>query len=208
MQLNLPELLLQQEGEKLDFKQRISSAEKIAKTLCAFANTSGGILLVGIKDDRTITGIDPEEEKWVLDQAAHEYCHPPVSLTYEELEDPEGHSILKVSVLESKTKPHSCRSRQGNWQVYVRQRDKSVPAGKQLINNLEKGKVQPIPINLPYSQHELGVLQFIALHERITVKQLMALLNFSRRRAEKLLYNMSLKGMIRCFEHEKEEFYA
>lgn len=208
MQLNLPELLQQHEGEKLDFKQRISRPEKIAKTLCAFANTRGGVLLVGIKDDRTITGIDPEEEKWVLEQAANDYCNPPVPLNYEEQEDAEGHTILIVTIFESEEKPHSCRSLQGSWQVYVRHRDKSIPAGKQLIRSMEKGTYHQVPLNHVYNQQEHGVMQFIETHERITIKQLMGLLNFSKRRAEKLLHDMSLKGMVRCFEHEKENFYA
>lgn len=208
MQLNLPELLQQQEGEMLDFKQRISSPEKIARTLCAFANTRGGVLLVGIKDDRTITGIDPEEEKWVLEQAANDYCNPPVPLYFEELEDAEGHTILVVNIWESNEKPHSCRSRQGIWQVYVRHRDKSIPAGKQLISSMEKGTIPVLPDKPAYSRHEQGVMDFIERHERITVKQLMALLNFSKRRAEKLLHSMTLKGMLRCFEHENDNFYA
>src|SRR3546814_2454449 len=46
-------LILQGEGEQLDFKNRISNCAKIAKTLVAFANTKGGKLLVGVADDRS-----------------------------------------------------------------------------------------------------------------------------------------------------------
>lgn len=127
MQLNLPEILRQSEGEQLDYKQRITSLEKIARTLCAFANTSGGMLLVGIKDDRTITGVDPEEEKFMLDLAATDYCLPAIPLRYEELEDEEDHIVLVVHVAKSAVKPHSCRNQQGQWQVYLRHNDKSIP---------------------------------------------------------------------------------
>lgn len=41
------------EGEHIhqDFKFAISDARKIAKSLSAFANTEGGRLLVGVKDN-------------------------------------------------------------------------------------------------------------------------------------------------------------
>jgi predicted HTH transcriptional regulator len=48
------------EGQHLDFKQHISSAEKIARTLVAFANSGGGQLLVGVDDQGEIVGVDPE----------------------------------------------------------------------------------------------------------------------------------------------------
>ena len=208
MQKNLPELLRRKEGEQLDFKQRINSFEKIARTICAFANTKGGLILVGIKDDRTVTGIDPEEEKYMLEHAAGDYCEPQILLNFEELEDDDGRIVLIVEVEESSVKPHRCLNKHGEWQVYVRQRDKSVPAGKQAIRRLEKGTDSEPMEPTVLSMHEQGVLQFVELHERITVKQLMILLNFSKRRAERLLLEMVDRGMLRQFEHEHEMFFA
>ena len=43
------------EGEQLDFKLDIPSNEKIAKVICAFANTSGGNIIFGAKYDDKIT---------------------------------------------------------------------------------------------------------------------------------------------------------
>ena len=45
------------ESETLDFKQTISDASKIAKTLVAFANNKGGTLLIGVRDNGSISGI-------------------------------------------------------------------------------------------------------------------------------------------------------
>ncbi len=39
------------EHQTQDFKFRIDSSQKIAKTLSAFANTDGGSLLIGVKDN-------------------------------------------------------------------------------------------------------------------------------------------------------------
>ena len=52
------------EGEHVhqDFKFEISDARKIAKSISAFANTEGGRLLVGVKDNGKIAGVRSEEE--------------------------------------------------------------------------------------------------------------------------------------------------
>lgn len=70
------------EGEHVcqDFKFAISDARKIAKSLSAFANTQGGRLLVGVKDNGKIAGVRSEEEIYMIDAAAQMYCQPPVKL--------------------------------------------------------------------------------------------------------------------------------
>ncbi|MDA9964009.1 ATP-binding protein, partial [Schleiferiaceae bacterium] len=50
-QNNLYTLISEGEHGEQDFKYRITDARKIARTLSAFANTSGGRLLVGVRDN-------------------------------------------------------------------------------------------------------------------------------------------------------------
>ncbi|WP_017731692.1 ATP-binding protein [Nafulsella turpanensis] len=206
MQHNLADLLKQREGESLDFKQKISSCDKIAKTLCSFANTNGGIILVGVRDDRTVSGIDPEEEKFMLEQAALHFCQPPIKLQYEEVEDEDERTVLIVMVAQSMEKPHASLNKGGAWQVYTRLNDKSLPAGKHSIRQMEK---QPLIPSAPHlNKNENAILSYLKEHEKITAKELAHLINFSRRRAERLLTDMSGRGLIRLFEHEQENYYA
>ena len=46
----LEELLIKEERKTLEFKQSTQSLQKIIQTVIAFANTSGGMVLIGIKD--------------------------------------------------------------------------------------------------------------------------------------------------------------
>ena len=73
-------IIQEKEGNQLDFKQKVTSKEKIAKTLAAFANTTGGLILIGLSDQRKIIGIDPEEEQYMIDSANEEFLIPRVSL--------------------------------------------------------------------------------------------------------------------------------
>ncbi len=209
MQQILADLLKQGEGETLDFKQKITSCDKIAKTLCSFANTEGGIILVGVKDDRSITGIDPEEEKYMLEQAAQHYCQPAIPLNFEEIEDEEERIVLKVLVAPSSEKPHASLTKSGEWQVYIRQRDKSLPAGKHMIRQLRKGgATKPTAPPAIVDQNEKKLMEYLKINERVTVATLASLLNFSKRRAQRLLLSMVQKGHIRLFEHEREDYFA
>ena len=55
-------LIEQGEHQQLDFKFEVSDSKKIARTLSAFANTDGGRLLIGVKDNGAISGVRSEEE--------------------------------------------------------------------------------------------------------------------------------------------------
>jgi ATP-dependent DNA helicase RecG len=56
--MRLEELLQQPENETLDFKLDLSSLDKVVKDVCAFANTVGGTLVIGVDDDRQVVGLD------------------------------------------------------------------------------------------------------------------------------------------------------
>ncbi len=57
----LKALIKQGEGYHLEFKQSIpSKASDLAEEICAFANAAGGILLIGVDDKGTITGVELE----------------------------------------------------------------------------------------------------------------------------------------------------
>jgi predicted HTH transcriptional regulator len=50
-------LIKQGEHQQLDFKFEITDSKKIARSLVAFANTDGGKLLIGVKDNGAIAGV-------------------------------------------------------------------------------------------------------------------------------------------------------
>jgi predicted HTH transcriptional regulator len=61
---------------------------------------------------------------------------------------------------------------------------------------------------IEYSSKEKALLEYLEEKERITVKQYCDLLNLSRRRAQRILVNLVLSGVIRVHTTEKEEFYT
>lgn len=201
----LQRLILLGENDTVDFKQRVTQPEKIARTLVSFANTRGGIILIGVKDNGTISGVDPEEEKHTLQQAADFYCDPPVQVRYEEVEE-DSKTILKVIVPESKVKPHFAKVKEDDWRGFVRVKDTSVQTSKMVNKALEQEPVQFE--RLPLDRHENAVLGYLEVSPRITLKQYMKLANLSERRAYRTLVKLVIHGYLRLHDKEKEEYYT
>ena len=55
--MNISEMLIRPKGKTLEFKRDISSLKPILKILVAFANTAGGILIIGRESDGTVHGV-------------------------------------------------------------------------------------------------------------------------------------------------------
>lgn len=125
---HINQLIINGEGLQLDFKHTISDAYKIAKTICAFANTKGGTLLVGVRDNKTIAGVKSEEEKYMIEMAAQLYCVPPIDLKFTE-HVLEKKIILEVTIDESHNKPVFALDSEKKQIVYIRQEDQTFKAG-------------------------------------------------------------------------------
>src|SRR5690606_9034024 len=123
-----------------DFKLRVDDSRKIARTMTAFANTKGGRLLIGVKDNGKIAGIDPTEEFHIIDAAAEMHCKPKVPFTTQVWQ--EGHKlVLQVNVEPSSQKPHRSPDEEGKWVTYVRVDDHTLIANKILVrvwNKMQK----------------------------------------------------------------------
>jgi len=122
MSLYIRNLIGQGEHQQQDFKQRIDDSQKIAKTLVAFANTSGGRILIGIKDNGNIAGIEPEEEYHMIQGASDLYCKPYVEFTSKVFKI-ENKAVLEITVLKSEEKPHFAKMDDGKWKAYIRKSD-------------------------------------------------------------------------------------
>ena len=190
----------------LDYKQEITSANKIAKTMVSFANHRGGTLLVGVRDNRTIAGIRTEDEKYMLDLAASFYCKPEIPL--EIIEHAIGDKlILECVVPEGDDKPYSAKGDDGKWWVYVRNKDKSLLASKIVVDVLRRQASNKGTL-IQYGKNEEMLLKYLEENERVTLMEFKKMVNISRWRASKILVNLISAGVIRNHTHEKMEFYT
>lgn len=131
-------LISSKESKTLDFKQKVTSKEKIARTIAAMANTEGGYILIGLSDQKKIIGIDPEEEKFMIESANEVYCTPRVSLSCEpfvwqdsesEKKSKEEIYLLLVTIKKSEGPQIFTSDKKGNRKLFIRVDDqtRSIP---------------------------------------------------------------------------------
>jgi len=109
--MKIEELLRRPEGKTLEFKQDLSSPKNILKTVTAFANTAGGIVLIGIEDDsKAVLGVEnPLDEEERLCSLITDSIEPRLAPNVE-LVNWKGRSLLLVEVYPSALRPHWLKS--------------------------------------------------------------------------------------------------
>lgn len=100
----LERLISEGEHQQQDFKYKVQDAVKLAKSVSAFANTDGGRLLIGVRDDGHMSGVRSEEEIYMMHQAAYRYCRPASSIKFDTYHV-EGRTIVVATVPPSDKRP-------------------------------------------------------------------------------------------------------
>jgi predicted HTH transcriptional regulator len=205
-----------EEGENLqiEFKQRFSDHDKIAKEIIALANTKGGVIIFGIDDNGKTYGVESEKEIFeLIKETVNNYCEPKVEykIFYVELDHKE---IVVLEIVESKNKPHRIQDFKNQLdvneaQVYVRVNDKSVPAGKEMIKILQTYARQIHLKNYSIGKNEKIVFDFLKVNDFISAKQLSQMANLSSRRASRTLINLVRANILAIHTKDNgETFYS
>ena len=94
-------LIQEGEGTTLEFKESLSSS--FARELVALANTIGGKILLGVRDDGTVIGVHDSNTLRSRIQDIARNCDPPVKVLAEPVNE-----VFAVHVRESDAKPVQC----------------------------------------------------------------------------------------------------
>lgn len=123
----LQSLIKEGEHQQQDFKYRVSDAMKLAKSVSAFANTDGGRLLIGVRDDGHMSGVRSEEEIYMMHQAAYRYCRPEASIKFDTYHI-EGRTIVVATIPPSDKRPICVVQEDGKPRAYIRITDENIAA--------------------------------------------------------------------------------
>ena len=183
----LLKLILQGEHQTQDFKYCISDSRKIARSLVAFANTDGGRLLIGVKDNGNIAGVRSEEEYYMVEAAARIYSKPMIEFTTKQ-HFIDGKTVLEVMIKPSPDKPHYAVDENGKWWAYFRKDDENRLANKVMLEVWKKQKsTDGIMIN--YSDSEKILLDYLENHEKISVSKFARIAHLTYKQAEQIIIN-------------------
>ncbi|MBR5147314.1 MAG: ATP-binding protein [Bacteroidales bacterium] len=202
----IQKLIEEGEHQMLDFKFEISDSKKIARTLVAFANTDGGRLLIGVKDNGSISGIRSEEEKYMIQTAAEMYCQPVVDFEAKEW-NVNGKTVLEVIVPKSKYHKHRAPDHNNLYKVYTRVKDQNILADGILLK-IWKYQNNKQNIRVTFSDAEMFLLKYLNENERITIKEFVQKAEINRREAERIIVNFTVINMLKYEITEKEVYFT
>ena len=120
-------LIHEGEHQQQDFKYQVTDACKLAKSVSAFANTDGGRLLIGVRDDGHLSGVRSEEEIFMMHQAAYKFCKPEPSIKFDTYHA-EGRTIVIATVPPSAKRPVCALNEDGLMRAYIRIKDENIVA--------------------------------------------------------------------------------
>lgn len=202
---HIKKLISEGEHQQLDFKFEISDAAKIARSLVAFANTDGGKLLIGVKDNGVMRGIRSDEEKYMLENAAQSYCQPEVEFTTKEwaIDDK---VILEVDIPYSKKHIHKAPDNEGNYKAYVRVKDQNLLANGVLMKVWTKRKKNQ-KIRFVYSIPVQEVLFYLRENPFITIGIAKEISGLNKYKTEHLLSDLILLEVIELELSATDEIY-
>ncbi|MFA8298624.1 MAG: helix-turn-helix domain-containing protein [Hyphomicrobiales bacterium] len=198
-------LIAEGEHQRQDFKFQISDSKKIARTLVAFANTDGGKLLIGVKDNGVVAGIRSAEEMYMIEAAGDMYCRPKVETTIKEW-NIDGKMVLEVDVKRS-NELHSAPSKEGKYMVFVRVKDQNIMANAVLVEARRK-KNSKYGVSISYNETQQTLMSYLNDHEEITLNEFASLTSISRYKAKRILVDLLATNIIEIHLTENSATYS
>ena len=198
-------LIAEGEHQQQDFKFEISDARKIAKSLSAFANTKGGRLLIGVKDNGRIAGVRSEEEVYMIEAAAQLYCSPEVNYSLQTY-IVEGRQVLLVTIEETPHKPVYAKDETGKPLAYLRIKDENILATTIHLRVWQQSD-SPRGELICYTEREQLLLDLLEQGQLISLNRYCRQAHISRRAAEHLLAKFVRYDIVEpVFENHKFYF--
>lgn len=187
-------LIEQGEHQEQDFKYEISSISKIARSLSAFANTDGGRLLVGVKDNGKIAGVRTDEEYYMIEAAASNYCTPEAEVLMEVVRA-EGKCVLVATVARAGKRPVFAREEDGTRRAYVRIHDENIVATPVHLS-VWRAENSGSGTLMAFTEREQRLLNVLAEGEGMSLNRFCRLSGLERRKAVALLAHFVRFGLV------------
>ena len=201
----LQNMILEGKHQTQEFELAISDSKMIARSFSAFANTDGGRILLGVKNDGTIAGVEPDEELEEVETAAQVHCKPKVRFEMRKWES-EGKTVLEITIPKSTRKSHSAPDEDGDQRFYIRVKHQNLLANHILIEVWKKEKQGGSGLlKIKYNENKL--LNYLNLHHQITFSKFCGMANISPRKAEKILINLVYMKVLKMVFTDQQVFY-
>ncbi len=190
-------LIKEGEHQLLDFKFEISDSRKIAKTLVAFSNTDGGILLIGVKDNGKIAGVRTDEEFYMVQAAAGMYCKPEIAFESKRWVV-KGKTVLEVTISKGADYPYFAQTEPNKWLAYIRVKDENILASAVHLK-VWKNKIHDKGILMEYGDKVKKLMEYLETNPSISISKFCRTAFLPKNAAENILADLIYFGLIEIF---------
>jgi len=203
-QNDLYALIREGEHSEQDFKYRISDARKIARTLSAFANTTGGRLLVGVRDNGSIAGVKDEDDIYMLESASEVFLKPALKLEVWAHEI-EGKNVWEIEITEGKEKPYQVDEIDG-LKAYYRDNDQNFVANAVLKEVWKQDRLKESKHPVAFTEKEQRLIQYLKDYEEVSVSKAAKVMQLHRSKAIEILARLIRWEVINWTNETQEGF--
>lgn len=205
----LKDLVKRGEGERIEFKLKSNHPEKIIREVVAFANTSGGKLILGVSDDLEIKGLKyVDEDEYIITKNIEKYIYPLVDYSIEKIRVEGERAVLIYTIKSSPMKPHflDLTGNPDERKVYVRHEDKSIQASKE-VREILKGQSKSKGFKFNFGDKERLLMEYLDVHKKVTLNRFSEIAEIKKKVASRTLILLVLAGVLKVIPHEIEDYY-
>lgn len=194
--------IAQGEGRTIEFKLRPTAPEKMAVECAALANSGGGHLLVGVRDNREIAGCSlTGAARAELVERIQSLTQPPVPVRSEVCRI-DGRRVVVLTVDGALSPPYTVATRTGRRRP-VRAGECNREASDLMVRGLSNAARGRHDESLPVRVREL-----VRRQGRFSVAEYAHCCNFSMRRAHRELVRLVKEGRLTHWVDGPHEYYC
>lgn len=188
-------LVAEGEHEQQDFKFMISDARKIARSVSAFANNSGGRLLIGVKDNGVVAGVRNEEDVYVVEQAAGRYCEPPQQVEFKAYRVDAAVTVIVASIARAQSRPVSVIEEDGRRRAYYRVADENIAAHPLMVEAWKHAEADGGGVVMTLTGLESDLLRLVE-GRLLDLREVAVGLHIAESRARSLIVRLAVVGLV------------
>ena len=187
-------LIEQGEHQQQDFKFEVSDSKKIARSLSAFANTDGGRLLIGVKDNGVIAGVRSDEEYYMIEAASKMYTRPEVPFSAKRW-NVNGKTVLEIDIAPSEDRPHTAPDKDDKFKAYIRVADENMLANEVIMQAWTKAKASEGTL-LKISKPVEILFSWLDEHSHVSIRQFCRIAHINYYTARNIMSDLMAMGMM------------
>ncbi len=187
-------MIAEGEHRKQDFKSCINDSRKIARSMVAFANTDGGRLLLGVRDNGSVAGVWSDEEYYMAEAEAKLFSKPPIDIQTRQWTI-EGKTVLEIAIPKSEEPNHLAQNEEGKWLIYIRKNDQNIVAPGILLKVWEQQK-NPKGVHIKFTDDESKLLSLLRTTQFLSLNQVTRQSKLPRHKCERLLVKLIVIGTV------------